>query len=46
MSKIFLPPRIRLDNYGKPIITSMAPEDFKHLLGINLNNIIGIICCH
>ncbi len=39
MNKIYLPPRVRVDNYGKPIISSKAPEDFIHLLGMNVNDI-------
>ena len=41
MNKIYLPPRVRVDNYGKPIISSKAPEDFIHLLGMNVNDIIS-----
>jgi hypothetical protein len=40
MNKIYLPPRVRIDNYGKPIISAKAPEDFIHLLGMNVNDII------
>ena len=41
MNKIYLPPRVRVDNYGKPIISSKAPSDFIHLLGMPLSNIIS-----
>jgi hypothetical protein len=40
MSKIFNIPKYRVDNYGRPIITSNSIEDFKHLIGYNINDIL------
>ena len=32
--------KVKTDAYGKPILTSKTPEDFKYLLGLNVNDII------
>jgi len=40
MAGIYNAPRIRLDNFGKPIISLKAPTDFIHLIGIHVNDIV------
>ena len=40
MAGIYNVPKVRRDIYGKPIISSKIPEDFNHLIGLNVNDII------
>lgn len=40
MAGIYNAPKIRIDNFGKPIISLKAPIDFIHLVGHNINDII------
>lgn len=40
MSKLYIPPKIKTDNYGNPIRISKAPIDFIHLVGNHINDII------
>ena len=40
MAGIFNAPKIRIDSYGKPIISLKAPIDFIHLVSMNVNDII------
>jgi len=40
MKALYIPPKVRVDNYGKPIVSSKAPIDFIHIVGMNINNII------
>ena len=40
MAKIFNIPKIRIDIYGKPILSMKVPSDFEYLIGTNVNDII------
>lgn len=40
MNKIYIPPRMKTDNYGRPVITPRSPIEFIHLVGMNVNDII------
>jgi hypothetical protein len=33
-------PKVRINSYGKPIINSINLDQFKYLLGVNVNDII------
>ena len=40
MGAIWQTPRVRTNNFGQNIVSSKQPEDFKHLIGHNINEII------
>ena len=40
MKQIYIPPRPRINNYGKVIVLSKTLEDFNYLIGLNVNDII------
>lgn len=40
MARIYNAPKVRIDAYGKPIISLKAPEDFIHLVGMRVSDII------
>lgn len=40
MNKIYIPPKIKINNYGNTIRISKTPIDFIYLLGLNINDII------
>jgi len=40
MGRIYTPPRIMINPYGKPLINEKIVDDFLYLLGLNVNNII------
>ena len=41
MGTIWQPPRVRTNNFGQNIVSAKQPEDFKHLIGININEILS-----
>lgn len=40
MSRIFKPPKIIPNQYGRVLMSTKTPEDFKHLIGLPVNKII------
>ena len=40
MSPIYIPPKVRLDAFGKPIVYSKTIEEYQHLINQNVNDII------
>lgn len=40
MSRAFIPPRIKPNQYGKINISTKDVSEFNHLVGTNINNII------
>lgn len=40
MGRIYIPPRVSVDNYGKPMISSKSIVDFMYLLGMSVSDIV------
>ena len=37
---LYKPLKVKIDNFGRPTVPTKAPEDFVHLLGLNVNDIL------
>ena len=40
MGKIYVPPKVVTDIYGRPIIVSKASVEFNHLIGMRVSDIV------
>lgn len=38
-NRIYVPPKVTIGNFGKPMIASKTPQDFVYLLGLKLCDI-------
>ena len=38
-NRIYMPPKVTIGNFGKPMIASKTPQDFMHLLGLKVCDI-------
>lgn len=38
-NRVYIPPRVTIGNFGKPIVSTKTPQDFLHLLGLRVNDI-------
>ena len=40
MERIYIPPKVVSNMYGRPIVISKRSVEFDHLIGINVNDIV------
>lgn len=40
MGRIYIPPKVATDMYGRPVIVSKSSVEFDHLIGMRVNDII------